>query len=284
MTAAAAAARWLPRRAARRAAWAPAVSLLLHAAALAALLLLFQRSRTQEPIAEPAVEMVWQAEDPDYGEAAADVMPEAPPEVVPPPPPAETAAIQAPPAPPPPPPLPPVDLPQAPQALAMLPPLAEPPPLALPPPPPPVPAPPQPPQASAAPAAAPPRQQQARPPQPPRAKRGEQNNEPAAISSANAVARVTGQTTAASLDYQPPQPTYPEAARRLNQTGTTQVKVHLDATGRIITIEIIGSSGHPMLDNATRSYVANFRFRPALRDGQPIPSFIMTAVHWRLSR
>ena len=78
--------------------------------------------------------------------------------------------------------------------------------------------------------------------------------------------------------------THPEAARRLNQTGTTQVKVHLDATGRIITIEIIGSSGHPMLDNATRSYVANFRFRPALRDGQPIPSFIMTAVHWRLSR
>ena len=50
------------RHAARLSGWAPALSLLLHGVALAAILLLLHRPAPQAPASEQSVEIIWQQE------------------------------------------------------------------------------------------------------------------------------------------------------------------------------------------------------------------------------
>lgn len=291
------------RRSPDRFATGAAVSALVHAAVLAAALLWFGRPPPPLPTPERGVEIVWdEASGEAVGEATepdppgAPPSPPAPPEVVPmpdaprtldvPPPPriAEQPQLPMPPTPPPPAPMlaeappapaPAPDLPlvEVPvpdvAAIPQTPPRPESPPTgepeALPVPPPEPPAPPP---------------RLARPPSPEPARPGAQ----AAARSASGVGRATGAVVAPGLDpsYRNTAPAYPEAARLRGDQGAVGMELSINAQGRVVSVVVARSSGSPALDQAARRAVAEWRFRPATVDGQPVPGAIRTTVHFRL--
>lgn len=55
---------------------------------------------------------------------------------------------------------------------------------------------------------------------------------------------------------------YPAAARDKGITGAVRVAFGVDATGRISHYEIVGSSGHSILDDAVRRMMTNVRTPP----------------------
>jgi protein TonB len=78
---------------------------------------------------------------------------------------------------------------------------------------------------------------------------------------------------------------YPPVSIRLNETGVVRVKVTLDATGAVQNVELVKSSGHSRLDEATLRLVrTKFRYTPA-KDaaGNAIPAAMITNVTWNLN-
>ncbi|MBD0271408.1 MAG: energy transducer TonB, partial [Acetobacteraceae bacterium] len=79
-----------------------------------------------------------------------------------------------------------------------------------------------------------------------------------------------------------PEPDYPFASRQRGDEGVVTVRLGISAAGEVTEVEVIATSGHPALDEAARRAAQRWRFRPATRDGVPIPGSIRTAVHFRL--
>lgn len=258
-----------------RGAPALAVSALLHAAALGALL--GAGRAAPEAGAEQPVALVWDGAEDGAGDASdsAGAGPSAPPAEVPPPP-----AAAAPPAPPPPPvraePPPPPE-PEAPTRLAM-----------LPPPPPPLP-PPVPPSAAQQPASARPVARPAPPPpqaaprttwSPPRATPG--------IGEAPALAAGAGTALGAVVPARPsasaanPSPDYPQSSRIRGEQGRVTLLVQVDAGGRVLDLSVLGSSGHPALDDSALRTVRRWRFEPATQDGRAVFSTVTVGITFRL--
>jgi TonB family protein len=71
-------------------------------------------------------------------------------------------------------------------------------------------------------------------------------------------------------------PSYPDAAKRAGQGGTTVVAVHVNEIGKPFEVVTATSSGTPALDNAAVDAVKRWRFVPAERDGTDITEW--TAV------
>lgn len=67
-----------------------------------------------------------------------------------------------------------------------------------------------------------------------------------------------------------PRPAYPRISLRLSEEGSVLVRIHVDADGRVSSVEVLESSGHERLDEAARAGVRSWRFEPALRDGVPV--------------
>ncbi|MGH9942576.1 MAG: TonB family protein [Pyrinomonadaceae bacterium] len=65
-----------------------------------------------------------------------------------------------------------------------------------------------------------------------------------------------------------PQPSYPLEARTVRVQGTVIVKVTVDETGKVI--EAAAICGPPLLHEASEATARNWRFTPALLDGQPV--------------
>jgi len=276
-------------------------SLLLHCAII--FLLLFELPRSlPEPEEPPGLEvMLGAVQAPGQGQqAAAPPLPpvEEPPELeaaaAPPPPPApplppaqeqpQVAELPAPlppglptpepPRPEPPPPL--LPAPEAPQ-LAELPP----PPPAPPPQPPPLPPPPPPPPPPRAPPLAP------RPPPTP-------VEQPVVRplfrdSLADLMPGAPGTNTEGELiparevpGIRNPLPVYPEAARLRGQQGSVGVRLRIDADGTVLRVEVIESSGFPLLDQAVVEALRRWRFAPAMQAGQPVAADFLHRTTFRL--
>ncbi len=63
-------------------------------------------------------------------------------------------------------------------------------------------------------------------------------------------------------------PVYPQAARNLRATGVVKVEVTVDETGGVS--EVQKTSGPPLLQTAAKDAVRKWKFRPFVRDGQPV--------------
>ena len=74
-----------------------------------------------------------------------------------------------------------------------------------------------------------------------------------------------GELSGRGITYAP-KPPYPEVAKRRVWEGTVQVRVHVNAGGRVERAVVEGSSGFPVLDAAARGAAAAYRFSP-LGDG-----------------
>lgn len=75
---------------------------------------------------------------------------------------------------------------------------------------------------------------------------------------------------------------YPAVAQRLNQEGTTSIKFTVNTDGSVSGVQVVGSSGHDTLDQAAIRCAQNWRYKPAMQNGQPVTAPWQTNVQWKL--
>jgi protein TonB len=77
-------------------------------------------------------------------------------------------------------------------------------------------------------------------------------------------------------------PTYPSAARRLGIQGTTLLRVHVLADGRIGGVVVEKSAGHIDLDQSAAEALRQWRFEPARRGHEAVGMWVLLPVEFRL--
>ncbi len=75
-------------------------------------------------------------------------------------------------------------------------------------------------------------------------------------------------------------PPYPDTAARAEAEATVDVTVEIDAAGEPVRIEVVRWAGFG-LDEAVVGTVRRLRFRPAMRDGAPVPARILLRYNFR---
>lgn len=75
---------------------------------------------------------------------------------------------------------------------------------------------------------------------------------------------------------------YPVQALRQHEQGRLQLRVLIDADGKVQKVAIERSSGSPRLDQAALQSVRQWRFVPAQRDGQGIASWVIVPIEFSL--
>lgn len=66
-------------------------------------------------------------------------------------------------------------------------------------------------------------------------------------------------------------PVYPVESQEADEQGVVVVSVSVDANGKAVDVRVVKSSGSSRLDRSARQAVQRHRFKPATRDGIPIP-------------
>ncbi|NDF12343.1 MAG: energy transducer TonB [Proteobacteria bacterium] len=91
-------------------------------------------------------------------------------------------------------------------------------------------------------------------------------------------------TKPVSADYlQNPPPSYPERARQRREQGTVMVDVLVGVDGEARSVEVMRSSGHPMLDDAALSAVRHWRFLPARRGSERVEANVVVPVEFKIN-
>jgi len=107
---------------------------------------------------------------------------------------------------------------------------------------------------------------------------------PTTASLASSVPQVTLGTDEASpvsfANNAPPR--YPELARRNAWEGTVLLELTVAATGAVLEVRVIESSGHAVLDAAAVTAIRQWKGQPARRHGQPMATQERLPVRFRL--
>lgn len=77
-----------------------------------------------------------------------------------------------------------------------------------------------------------------------------------------------------------PPPAYPARALRRGESGEVLLRVHVDARGVPAEVAVASSSGSRDLDRAAQRAVRRWRFRPAMRDGQPAAGVVTVPINF----
>lgn len=78
---------------------------------------------------------------------------------------------------------------------------------------------------------------------------------------------------------------YPPIAVRLNQEGTTRLRITVSAAGEVTDAKVVDSSGHDSLDEASVKCVMAGswgKYKPAMQNGQPIDAQTDVSIQWKL--
>jgi periplasmic protein TonB len=78
------------------------------------------------------------------------------------------------------------------------------------------------------------------------------------------------------------QPTYPATARRLGIQGTSLLRVHVAADGRVTEIVVAKSAGHADMDQAATEAVRQWRFEPGRRGNEAVGMWVWLPVEFRI--
>lgn len=79
-----------------------------------------------------------------------------------------------------------------------------------------------------------------------------------------------------------PAPNYPPEALRNQESGTVLLRVAVGADGVPMAVEVVRSSRSRSLDRAAGEAVRQWRFRPAQRNGRPVPGSVQVPVSFNL--
>ena len=91
----------------------------------------------------------------------------------------------------------------------------------------------------------------------------------------------TEERLAKPLENRPP--VYPSEALRNQLEGVVFLRVHVADTGRVVNVEVLRSSGHPILDGAAVQAVGGWRFLPAMQAGRAVASTVRIPVRFSLN-
>lgn len=83
---------------------------------------------------------------------------------------------------------------------------------------------------------------------------------------------------------QPHEQVYPDSAQLNGEEGSVLVNAYVRPNGRVSKIKVAQSSGFADLDNAAVQSVLNWRFVPAMQDGDPISDWTAVKVVYQLPR
>ncbi len=78
-------------------------------------------------------------------------------------------------------------------------------------------------------------------------------------------------------------PAYPRIARRRNWEGRVLLSVLVGREGRVVSLNVVESSGHVILDKAALTAVKQWLFEPAQLFGKPIEKRLEIPVRFRLT-
>jgi protein TonB len=95
----------------------------------------------------------------------------------------------------------------------------------------------------------------------------------------------TRAATSAALDRSScptPEPQYPMASRRNQESGTLTLRIQIDINGSPGKIEVSRSSGYPRLDESAKNWIASCRFKVATVDGKPVAGWATQAYTFNL--
>lgn len=107
--------------------------------------------------------------------------------------------------------------------------------------------------------------------------------EPAPASSTPATRTPTGTDSAPVLVSNPP-PQYPRAALRRHESGEVLLRVLVGPDGVPSDVSLVQGSGSRHLDRAATDAVRRWRFRPAMRDGQPVSGEVQVPIAFQPGR
>jgi TonB family protein len=93
--------------------------------------------------------------------------------------------------------------------------------------------------------------------------------------------KAAAETTAVNFRHNPP-PVYPTAAYAAGIEGTVLLRLTVASDGRVARVEVLRSSGHPILDGAAVNTVKQWRGEPARRGGEPIETIETLPVRFQL--
>lgn len=93
--------------------------------------------------------------------------------------------------------------------------------------------------------------------------------------------RIGGLVAQANLVHQV-QPLYPHLAKAAGVQGTVEFTATISTTGTIENLQLV--SGHPLLVNAARDAVLQWRYRPTLLNGMPVEVMTQITVRFSLSQ
>jgi protein TonB len=77
-------------------------------------------------------------------------------------------------------------------------------------------------------------------------------------------------------------PVYPPLARQINLEGAVRLRAVIGGDGSVRSLEVL--SGHPLLAQAAREAVTQWRYRPTLLNGQPVEVETYVTVVFELRR
>jgi D-alanyl-D-alanine endopeptidase (penicillin-binding protein 7) len=98
------------------------------------------------------------------------------------------------------------------------------------------------------------------------------------------VVRTAGLTRSAVADFSScSKPQYPQADIAASHEGTVTLNFRVDASGSVTDSTILQSSGYASMDEAARGALLRCRFAPALRNGQPVPTWQPVQYVWTLA-
>ena len=89
-------------------------------------------------------------------------------------------------------------------------------------------------------------------------------------------------TQAIDHSYPTPQPAYPDSAQLSGEQGDVLVGVHVNASGKPRRLRIDKSSGFGDLDDAAAAAVAQWRFTPAVENGDTPSAWTTVKIHFEL--
>jgi protein TonB len=76
---------------------------------------------------------------------------------------------------------------------------------------------------------------------------------------------------------------YPKESIVAKETGTPTITICVSATGTVDSVQVTRSSGFPRLDEAAVGIGRDFRFKPAMRQGQPVPVCVSYGVKFGIN-
>ncbi len=75
---------------------------------------------------------------------------------------------------------------------------------------------------------------------------------------------------------------YPRSARLRGTTGSTTVRLGVDADGTMTTVEVLASDPPGVFEQAAGRLARSLRYRPAQQGGRPVASVLVTTIAWTM--